>query len=136
MEQKRSKKVFLLVLFVFLVGIEVYLHFFAPVSVRVGVETTQIDKILHLLGGVFLALLLEWKMSSFSFWRVFGVVILLSIVWKIFEVFSDPSAKRFVLAHLGAWSFDATGDTAATLLGALGYWQMIAGRRNIKSSSQ
>lgn len=123
MEHHWWKKIACIKLGIFLAGVQIYLRFFAPVFVKVGVETTQIDKILHIIGGVFFALFIEWRMKKVSFWRMLVILFILSLAWKGFEFIISPAAQHYILTHLRSWSFDLTGDVAATVLGGLLYWR-------------
>ncbi len=106
-----------------LAATEIYLHLFASIAIQSGIETWQIDKLFHLVGGVFLATVVEWRMGHVSFWRTLAAVTVLTIVWKVFESL-DPSMHRYIVAHFSAWAFDAVGDVAATVLGGLAYWRV------------
>lgn len=125
MDYNLRKRILNVSLGFFLVCVTLYLHFFASIRITVGVETTQIDKILHVIGGIFLASLIEWRISRLSFWKILGTVLLLFIFWKAFE-FSVDSARYYqhISTHLNSWSFDFIGDGIATILGSILYWRM------------
>ncbi len=119
-----SPKIFASVgLFLFLICVELYLRYVATIPFKKMIEATQIDKILHFIAGMFLATLVEWAIKPLSFWRMLAAIFVLSICWKIFEYFLDPSMLSYVERHFTVWSLDATGDIAATVLGGLCYWR-------------
>ncbi len=122
MKQNHGKKLLSITLGIFLVGAALYLRFYAPIRVRVGVETTQIDKILHLISGIFFASLIEWRMARLSFRQALWLVIILFVSWKAFEILAVPGAHSYVAKHWKAWTSDCIGDAAATILGFLFYW--------------
>lgn len=125
-----SRKIILSIgLGTFLACVELYLHFLAPLRIRMQVEAVHLDKVLHIAGGIFLASVLEWRVRRLSFWDVLGIVLVLSLAWKAFEFYVDPTTHHYILTHLTAWTLDLIGDCAATILGSLLYWNMTAKSR-------
>ncbi|GEM_PF-2809471 len=124
MKQESWKKIISITLGLSIFSIEGYLRYFAPQALRKSIEPAQIDKFLHLLAGIFLAMLIERYMKGSSFWRVLGIVFMATVSWKVFEYFLDPAMPRFIAHHLSMWILDTTGDIAATILGGLLYWRI------------
>ncbi len=127
MNQNHWKKPLCVVLGIFLAGAALYLRFSAPISVKVAVETTQIDKFLHIIGGVFLASLIEWRMRRLSFRPALWLVIVFFVSWKAAELLAVPGVHYYMAKHWKIWALDCIGDSAATILGFLLYWYGVIG---------
>ena len=119
----------------FLFSVEIYLRYFAPQALRKSIEPAQIDKVLHLLGGIFIAILIERYMKAPSFLRVLGITFVLMILWKVFEYFLDPAMPRFIMHHLSMWVIDTIGDITATIFGGLLYWYVAIQKTEMVSES-
>lgn len=109
----------------FLICAGLYLNFFASSHIRSSAEATQIDKLLHIIGGAFLVSWFEWRGRPAPLWQIFGIISLLFLGWKAFEFFTDAAARyEFISMHFRTWAFDFTGDFAATMLGSIIYWRI------------
>lgn len=88
----------------------------------------QIDKVAHLGGGLFLALVWEWKLGR-RFLPAFLVLFFAATVgWEVIELLFDAQTQEFYALTPDLWWLDSAGDVAAALLGGYGYWVFLMDR--------
>ena len=135
-------------LFTFLAFIE----FIATTEQLKFIGAHNLDKVAHLSGGLFLALLFDavsrprgaslasWTSrlkASFAGWagRPLGLAWLLTLIgvaavtWEGYEFFFDADTAYFYHYFPGLWRLDAAGDIVAAFLGGYGYWAFFRSRQ-------
>ena len=124
-------------LFTFLAFIE----FIATTEQLKFIGAHNLDKVAHLSGGLFLALLFDAvsrpRGASFAGWagRPLGLAWLLTLIgvaavtWEGYEFFFDADTAYFYHYFPGLWRLDAAGDIVAAFLGGYGYWVFFRSRR-------
>lgn len=107
-----------------------YIQWFAPVDTLRTLGATQIDKLAHIAGGLFIALLVEWRYPNLlrDLPRFLAFLALVIISWEAFEFFFDAKTRFFYDTYPLLWRLDAAGDITAGFLGAYGY-RVFAARR-------
>ena len=107
-----------------LVSLLAALHFIAS-AYSLYVRYPGYDIMMHILGGVGIALSMHWflltffKNTKFPFWSVVLVVFLIGLSWELFEAYYDiAGAPVGTPAHYR----DAIKDLFNDTLGAVGAW--------------
>lgn len=106
-----------------------YTQFIAPKETLKLIDYYNIDKVMHFLGGFFVA-----GMSTFYFKlskvKIFLLVILLGVGWEIFEVLSIPDVRYFYSKFYAYWLSDTVGDIIFDMVGGSFYIVMYgSGKR-------
>ena len=122
------KQLILLVLALGLWVFVVYIRWFATPSALLFIGATQLDKLAHFSGGVFLALAAEWRLSRMPLVAFLGVVFAFTVGWEAVELFFDPGTRFFYANAPDLWLLDSIGDIVAAFLGGYGYWVFLMNR--------
>ncbi|OHA09227.1 MAG: hypothetical protein A3B37_03360 [Candidatus Sungbacteria bacterium RIFCSPLOWO2_01_FULL_59_16] len=115
------KQYVLLALALGLFAFVVFIEFFATREHLRFIGAVQLDKAAHLTGGLFLAMLAEWRLPRLALGRFLVAFAAVALGWEVLEFFFDPETRFFYAAFPNLWVLDAAGDIAAALLGACGY---------------
>lgn len=100
----------------------VYVRFFAPREQLLFIVRYQIDKLAHLTGGVFLALVWERLFGCVRLRPFLALIAIITVGWEIHEFFFDQPTIDFYARTPDLWRLDTMGDITAAFLGAYGYW--------------
>lgn len=114
-----------------LAAFTVYVQWFAPVDTLRTLGATQIDKLAHIAGGLFVALLVERRYPHIlrNLPRFLAFLALVTVSWEAFEFFLDAKTRFFYETYPLLWRLDSAGDVIAAFLGAYGYRVFFAERR-------
>lgn len=95
-----------------------YTQFVASKETLKLIDYYHFDKVLHFLGGVFVAGIL---VSYFKFFKVqiFLLVVLAGIGWEVFEVLFLPEVRDFYIKFYTNWLTDTAGDIIFDMAGGL-----------------
>lgn len=99
----------------------VYLQVFATEGAQQIVSRWQLDKAVHGIGGVWLAMLAGLLLSRCSLLRVLGIVLAVSFAWEAYEFFLDWRTIVIYGRDPVAWAMDTALDTAFALVGGLAF---------------
>ena len=130
-----TKQVLLLLLTLGLWGFILYIGYFAsPIELKF-IGAKNIDKIAHLAGGVFLALLYEQHFSKRSLASLVIGLAFVTIGWEAFEYWFDVETRFFAELSPELWRLDSAGDIVAGLLGGYGWRVCGMARRTVRNKN-
>lgn len=130
------KKILLALLFLMLGTFFIYVQRFASVDAKVFMGSWNIDKLFHIFGGIFLALLFEWLSPGRILPYLLLLVGALAIGWEVFEYNFLPDVIYFAHHSPDLWRLDSMGDITSAFLGAYGYWIFFAKRQQVQFRAQ
>lgn len=98
----------------------VYAEFFATQEALKVSDNYHVDKLLHFLGGVFVAGVLLY---GFKVPRIYSLALLLSVSigWEVFEILFFPNVRHFYETLYAYWLSDTQGDIILDMLGGISY---------------
>ncbi len=117
------KQLALLLISLALLGFIIYIDWIASFEELRSIGALHIDKLAHLLGGIFIALIYEWRFGNpLRLSRLLALLFGLTIGWEVLEYLFDAETRFFVATYPDLWRLDSAGDVVAALLGSYGYW--------------
>ena len=125
----KAKQNFLAIIAVGFLAFVVYIHWFAAREQLLFISSIQLDKVAHFFGGVFAALVFEWRFRRPAVWQLAVLLLGVTVGWEIIEFFVDSETALFYRLSPDLWVLDSLGDITAAVLGAYGYWT-FAMKRN------
>lgn len=99
----------------------IYVGWFVPKSVIDFIAYYQLDKAMHLSGGILIAATYEWLRGRRRIGELACAVLAIAVAWEVYEFFLDTRTEVFYQWAPDLWRLDTAGDIAAALLGAYGY---------------
>ncbi len=117
-----TKQFFLFAVALLLWAFIIYISWLAPAETLRFIGQTHIDKIAHLVGGIFITLVYEWSSGSPKLYRLLILLFGLAIGWEFLEYLFDTETRFFFSAYPDLWRLDSVGDVVAALLGSYGYF--------------
>lgn len=124
-----GKQLLLAALALGLLAFIIFIEFIATKAQLRFIGANHLDKIAHLSGGVFLAVLFEWLAPHQRFARHLDRLLLLilfiavlAVIWEGYEFFFDADTAYFFHYLPDLWRLDASGDIIAAFLGGYAYW--------------
>lgn len=120
-----AKRLLLIVLPLGLAAFQGFVTFLATKPQLKFIGSYHLDKIPHLFGGVFLAVLLELQVRRPRLWQLLAFAAAVTAAWEGYEFFFDPDTAYFYSRFPHLWRLDTAGDIAAAYLGAFGYWALF-----------
>ncbi len=124
----RTKQVFFIFLLLSLAGFFIYTQWFAPQAELRFIGSRNLDKIAHIMGGMFIAGFFEWRSRKKILWQLLLLLLVAAVGWEVFEFFFDPKTQYFAAHSPDLWRLDTIGDIIAGFLGCYGYWVFAANR--------
>ena len=101
---------------------EIYVELFATRTGHFYITLYHLDKIAHLLGGALVIALLFSLTKMRTLAVVLATVILVSLVWELWEVLYDPKTIYLFSKSRLVWARDTSGDIIFGIVGALVYY--------------
>lgn len=120
---------FFLIAFLLLAFV-VYIQWFASEVERGIIGGRNLDKIPHILAGIFIAIAYEWAAPHRTLRGLLIAFFIISVGWEAYEYFFNPDVIYFAHISPDLWRLDTLGDITAGLLGAYGYWVFLMDRRD------
>jgi|GEM_PF-6737531 len=119
MTQKR-KMIFVLIIFLALILGELsFAKFIATQDQKNIIAIYNIDKIFHVIGGVFFVLLGRLVFPRASWKTIFMLAIIGVVAWEIYEVLFDADVNWFFYHRRTIWRNDTIGDLIGDVVGML-----------------
>lgn len=131
-----AKQILLLALAIGLWGFIIYIRWFAAPATLLFLGATQIDKIAHFSGGIFIAMLAEWKLKRANLPLFIFALVGIAISWEVLEFFFDAETKFFYGHAPDLWRLDSSGDILAAILGGYGHWAFLMNRNGSNADRQ
>lgn len=126
----RRRQIFLLAIVLLLWAFMVYTTYFASEGALRFIGARQLDKIPHLLGGVFVAGLYERLLGRRKLvFFIFGLAAV-TVLWEVAEFIFIPAIRFFYTLSPELWRLDSLGDITSGFLGGYSYWVFAMGRRS------
>lgn len=122
-----TKRVLSILLPFGLIAFQTFVWFFATKHQLKVIGSYHLDKIPHVLGGIFLALVYELQVSRPRLWQLVLFIAAAAGVWESYEFFFTADAAYFYSRFPDLWRLDTAGDIVAAFLGGYGYW--VFGRK-------
>lgn len=119
------KQIFIACVAVALLVFSVYVQFAAAADSLRLIGLWHIDKIAHIAGGIFIAVVAELRLRRRILWQILIAMAAVAVGWEIFEFFLDPRTRDFYFYAPDLWRLDTAGDLTADALGFYGYWVFI-----------
>ncbi len=116
------KQILLAALTVGLLSFIIFIEFIATKSQLRFIGANHLDKIAHLTGGVFLAMLFEWLAPRRYLPLLLLFISVAAVTWEGYEFFFDADTAYFYRHLPDLWRLDMAGDIAAAYLGGYSYW--------------
>ncbi len=114
----------------------VYIRWIATPEALLFITASQLDKLAHLSGGIFLALAAEWRFSRAPLAAFLAAVFTLTVGWEALEFFFDSGTRFFYANAPDLWRLDSSGDIVAAYLGGYGYWVFLMNRNGSSTKRQ
>ena len=118
-----------IVIFAQLLGWAIFIQFFASQGVIQLLYFYQVDKILHMLGGFFVAGTF-FKSLRFRASVSFLFLILVVILWEVFELVVLPDVSDLYRRNYALWRYDTILDFIVGMMGGLAAFISYRRRRN------
>ena len=131
MTELNSRKRYLLIgLSLGLLVFAIYVQAFASREALRFIGWNQLDKLAHIGGGLFIAIIADWRLRRFlgTARRVFAYVALITVGWEVFEFVLDPNTREFFREFPKIWFLDSLGDIIVAFLAAYIYRTRYATR--------
>lgn len=122
-ELSRGKRYLLIGLSLGLLAFVVYVEAFATRDALRFIGRNQLDKLAHLGGGLFIAIIADWRFrrSLAPAKRFFAYVAAIAVGWEVFEFLFDQNTQAFFREFPGLWFLDSLGDVLAGFFAAYIY---------------
>jgi uncharacterized BrkB/YihY/UPF0761 family membrane protein len=128
MKAERGSKgllIFIVVALIVMAVWQIYSHIFIPKEYIETVLAYNIDKIMHLIGGMFVASLLVYIFGPQKFLSLIIAVLVVSIFWELFELYFDTQVTYYFSHDKYGWVLDTVGDTLFALFGTVAATRFI-----------
>lgn len=106
-----------------LLAFAIYIQAFATRDALRFIGRNQLDKIAHLAGGLFIAMIADLRLSRSlaPAGRFFAYIAAITVGWEIFEFLFDPNTQAFFREFPRIWFLDSLGDVLAGFFAAYVY---------------
>lgn len=100
-----------------------YVQGFATREALRFIGRNQLDKLAHLGGGLFIAIIADWRLRRFlgAPLTFFAYVALITVGWEVFEFLVDINTQAFFREFPKLWFLDSLGDIIAAFFAAYVY---------------
>ncbi|MBI2052639.1 MAG: hypothetical protein HYT34_00110 [Candidatus Ryanbacteria bacterium] len=98
----------------------IYTQFFMTDQLRRVIIEYGLDKIIHALGGAWVAALFLLHGEKKIF-RLLVFTVLIAVLWEMGELLFDPEVQYFFARKKNLWLQDSLSDIASAFLGAIVY---------------
>lgn len=122
MRQRHLLLIFLGAALVLMAGELLFVKFFATQLQKDFISIYHVDKLFHMLGGAFLAVLARFIFPNSKWKIVVSVVIAGAVAWEVWEVLFDADVNWFYHNRYIIWRTDTIYDGVADSIGALVAW--------------
>ena len=125
-----AKQIFLTSVSLLLWAFISYINWFASFEELRFIGAVHIDKLAHLLGGIFIALVYEWSSGSPKLYCLLILLFGLALGWEFLEYTFDAETRFFFETYPDLWRLDSLGDITSALLGSYGYFVFGMNRKS------
>lgn len=105
-----------------------YIHEKATFAEKNAVENYELDKIVHIIGGIFIIAVSAFLKGRLSLRSALTSLIVVALVWEIGELVFDPEVSRSFYTSFARWRADAIVDVLACIAGGAGFYWMLRPR--------
>ena len=123
-----QKKILFFCLAILMAVFFLYVQLFATRDALMFIGVWNIDKLVHIAAGVFIAIFFEWIAPRKRLSYLLLLVGCIAVTWEIFEITFLPDVIYFHQHSPDLWRLDTAGDITAGFLGAYSYWVFFRGR--------
>lgn len=123
MRSNRNRFIMLGILFLILISWEVYVETIAPYAVLKIIAGYEIDKIFHVLGGIFISGVVLTFRPATSLTTVLLITLFSSVFIESLEFFLDAEVSDFYSKERRLWLEDTIKDIIAGIIGSFLYWK-------------
>jgi len=122
-ELSPGKRYLLVGLSLCLLAFAIYVQAFASREELRFIGRNQLDKLAHIGGGLFIAIIADWRLRRFlgTAGVFFAYVALVTVGWEVFEFLFDVNTQAFFREFPQLWFLDSLGDVIAAFLAAYIY---------------
>lgn len=105
-----------------------YIHEKATFAEKNAVKNYQLDKVIHVIGGIFIISVAAFLKRRLSLRTALSSLIVVALVWEIGELVFDPEVSRSFYTEFVRWRSDAMLDVVACISGGLAFYLMLRPR--------
>ncbi len=113
-----------------------YIHEKATFSEKNAVKNYQLDKIIHVIGGIFIISVAAFLKGRLSIKSAISSLVVVALVWEIGELVFDQEVSRSFYTEFMRWRSDALLDVTACIAGGFSFYWMLRPRLHASNSSE
>ncbi|MEK7660313.1 MAG: hypothetical protein AAB343_03865 [Patescibacteria group bacterium] len=105
-----------------------YIHEKATFSEKNAVKNYQLDKIIHVIGGIFIISVAGFLKRNLTPASAISSLIVVALVWEIGELVFDPEVSRSFYTEFIRWRSNAIFDVIASIIGGAVFYSLLRPR--------